>query len=94
MVESLVERNKNLPPTEAVKITTMAGCSPKNKKTKPKYGNKYNTRRYCNKSNGSSGKHRPFLNKDGGDIELIDVKKSVFVKLLGNCSVVLLIFQP
>lgn len=29
MVESLVERNKNLPATEAVKITTMAGCSPK-----------------------------------------------------------------
>ncbi len=29
MVESLVQRNKNLPPTEAVKITTMAGCSPK-----------------------------------------------------------------
>ncbi len=31
MVESLVERNKSLPPTEAVKITTMAGCSPKAK---------------------------------------------------------------
>lgn len=29
MIESLVERNKNLPPTEAVKITTMAGCSVK-----------------------------------------------------------------
>lgn len=29
MIESLVERNKNLPPTEAVKITTMAGCAPK-----------------------------------------------------------------
>lgn len=29
MIESLLERNKNLPPTEAVKITTMAGCSPK-----------------------------------------------------------------
>lgn len=29
MIESLVERNTNLPPTEAVKITTMAGCSPK-----------------------------------------------------------------
>ncbi len=29
MVESLVERNKNLPPTDAVKITTMAGCSSK-----------------------------------------------------------------
>lgn len=30
---------------------------------------------------------RPFLNKDGGDIELIDVKENkVFVKLLGNCS--------
>lgn len=29
IIESLVERNKNLPPTEAVKITTMAGCSPK-----------------------------------------------------------------
>lgn len=29
MVESLVERNKNLPPTEALKITTMAGCSTK-----------------------------------------------------------------
>lgn len=27
MVESLVERNKSLPPTEAVRITTMAGCS-------------------------------------------------------------------
>lgn len=31
MIESLVERNKNMPPTEAVKITTMAGCAPKNK---------------------------------------------------------------
>lgn len=31
MIESLVERNKNLPPTEAVKITTMAGCSPRKK---------------------------------------------------------------
>jgi len=30
---------------------------------------------------------RPFLNKDGGDIELIDVKDNkVLVKLLGNCS--------
>ena len=29
MIESLVERNTNLPRTEAVKITTMAGCSPK-----------------------------------------------------------------
>lgn len=29
MLESLLERNKNLPPTEAVKITTMSGCSPK-----------------------------------------------------------------
>ena len=29
MIESLIERNKNLPPTEAVKITTMAGCSTK-----------------------------------------------------------------
>lgn len=29
MIESLVERNQFLPPTEAVKITTMAGCSSK-----------------------------------------------------------------
>ncbi|RQP09343.1 MAG: NifU family protein [Chryseobacterium sp.] len=30
---------------------------------------------------------RPFLNRDGGDIELIEVKESrVYVKLLGNCS--------
>lgn len=29
MIESLVQRNTNLPPTEAVKITTMAGCSGK-----------------------------------------------------------------
>ncbi|MDL1913293.1 MAG: Mrp/NBP35 family ATP-binding protein [Bergeyella sp.] len=29
MLKSLVERNKNLPPTEAVKIITMAGCAPK-----------------------------------------------------------------
>ena len=29
---------------------------------------------------------RPFLNKDGGDIELIDVVgDKVFVRLLGNC---------
>ncbi|NNF81683.1 MAG: Mrp/NBP35 family ATP-binding protein [Flavobacteriaceae bacterium] len=27
MVQELVERNTNLPPTEAIKITTMAGCS-------------------------------------------------------------------
>lgn len=30
---------------------------------------------------------RPFLNKDGGDIELIDVKdQRVYVKLQGNCN--------
>lgn len=29
MLQSLMERNTNLPPTEAVKITTMSGCSPK-----------------------------------------------------------------
>ncbi len=30
---------------------------------------------------------RPFLNKDGGDIELVDVQGStVTVRLLGHCS--------
>lgn len=30
---------------------------------------------------------RPFLNGDGGDIELVDVKDNkVFVKLQGNCN--------
>lgn len=30
---------------------------------------------------------RPFLNKDGGDIELVDVKDSVvYVRLVGNCN--------
>ncbi len=29
MIQSLVKRNENLPPTEAVRITTMAGCSTK-----------------------------------------------------------------
>lgn len=30
---------------------------------------------------------RPFLNNDGGDIELIDVvENKVYVRLLGNCS--------
>ncbi|MCC2591606.1 NifU family protein [Chryseobacterium sp. MFBS3-17] len=30
---------------------------------------------------------RPFLNKDGGDIELVDVEdKKVIVKLQGNCN--------
>lgn len=30
---------------------------------------------------------RPFLNKDGGDIKLIEIKGTeVYVKLLGNCS--------
>lgn len=33
MVEQLVKRNDNLPPTEAVRITTMAGCSTNNKTT-------------------------------------------------------------
>ncbi len=33
VVSSLVERNDNLPPTEAVRITTMAGCAPKEEKT-------------------------------------------------------------
>ncbi|MFN2261471.1 MAG: P-loop NTPase [Psychroflexus sp.] len=31
-VQQVVDRNKNLPPTEAIKITTMAGCSAVNKK--------------------------------------------------------------
>ncbi len=31
MVQSLIERNNTLPPTEAVRITTMAGCSAVNK---------------------------------------------------------------
>ncbi len=30
---------------------------------------------------------RPFLNKDGGDIELVEVKDdTVFVRLHGNCN--------
>lgn len=30
---------------------------------------------------------RPFLNKDGGDIELINIEnKKVYVKLHGNCN--------
>ncbi|NKI31602.1 Mrp/NBP35 family ATP-binding protein [Croceivirga thetidis] len=32
MVQELVRRNKDLPPTEAIKITTMAGCSAVKKK--------------------------------------------------------------
>ena len=32
IVSEVVARNKTLPPTEALKITTMAGCSPVNKK--------------------------------------------------------------
>jgi ATP-binding protein involved in chromosome partitioning len=32
VVEETVKRNDNLPPTEAIKITTMAGCSAVNKK--------------------------------------------------------------
>jgi ATP-binding protein involved in chromosome partitioning len=28
MVEELVKRNEELPPTEIVRITTMAGCAP------------------------------------------------------------------
>lgn len=33
VVQEVVNRNQNLPPTEAVKITTMAGCSAVNKKS-------------------------------------------------------------
>lgn len=33
VVEEVVDRNDNLPPTEATRITTMAGCSPKKEKT-------------------------------------------------------------
>ncbi|MBT8183642.1 MAG: Mrp/NBP35 family ATP-binding protein [Eudoraea sp.] len=32
VVQQLVDRNKSLPPTEAIKITTMAGCAAVNKK--------------------------------------------------------------
>ncbi|MDO6471076.1 Mrp/NBP35 family ATP-binding protein [Maribacter sp. 1_MG-2023] len=32
IVSEVVSRNETLPPTEAIKITTMAGCSPVNKK--------------------------------------------------------------
>jgi len=32
IVSEVVSRNKTLPPTEAIKITTMAGCTPVNKK--------------------------------------------------------------
>lgn len=32
VVQEVVKRNENLPPTEAIKITTMAGCSAVNKK--------------------------------------------------------------
>jgi ATP-binding protein involved in chromosome partitioning len=32
VVQETVNRNKSLPPTEAIKITTMAGCSAVNKK--------------------------------------------------------------
>lgn len=32
VVSQVVDRNENLPPTEAIKITTMAGCSAVNKK--------------------------------------------------------------
>jgi len=32
VVQELVKRNKSLPPTEAIKITTMAGCSAVKKK--------------------------------------------------------------
>jgi ATP-binding protein involved in chromosome partitioning len=32
VVQQVVNRNKDLPETEAVKITTMAGCSAVNKK--------------------------------------------------------------
>ena len=32
MVSELVKRNQNLPPTDAIKITTMAGCSAVNNK--------------------------------------------------------------
>ena len=32
VVQELVQRNKDLPPTEAIKITTMAGCSAVKKK--------------------------------------------------------------
>ncbi len=31
VVQEVVKRNDNLPPTEAIKITTMAGCSAVNK---------------------------------------------------------------
>ena len=38
---------------------------------------------------------RPFLNKDGGDIELIDVKDNiVYVKLQGNCNGCPMSFSP
>ena len=77
VVEQLLIRNKELPPTKIVEITNLVGCSAI-KKAMSKLENKILE---------ALEEIRPFLIKDGGDISLESVKHStVKVKLHGACA--------
>ena len=81
VVRELVNRNTDLPPTEAIKITTMAGCSAVKKKiTMTAEETKRNVEKALDEI-------RPFLQSDGGDISLISIDNdtSVKVRLEGAC---------
>ena len=66
-VEELVKRNDNLPPTEAVKITTMAGCAAVKKQIMTDTELK-------GKVEAALEEIRPFLQSDGGDIALLSIE--------------------
>ena len=79
MLSQLVIRNKELPETEIIKITTMSGCSAKNNSIMD--ANSLNK-----KVQDALSEIRPFLESDGGNIELVSITDDVVkVKLLGNC---------
>ena len=70
MIKFLVERNKNLPPTEILKLKQWRDANNYMKKQIEK----------------ALDEIRPFLQSDGGNIKLISFTETeVKVKLLGNC---------
>ena len=80
MVQETVNRNQDLPPTEAIKITTMAGCSAVNKKIDESEEVKINVEK-------ALAEIRPFLESDGGNISLVSIEddRLVKVQLEGAC---------
>ena len=76
IVIEVAKRNENLPPTEIVRITTMAGCSQ----------NRIIVDTLTEKIEKALDEVRPFLANDGGDVSLVNIEgTTVMVQFHGAC---------